>query len=203
MYVTDGTPIDALHLAIGLHGFRPDLVLSGVNIGENLSLQHIYYSGTIAVALEAALYDIPAVAFSADITTHKEFTDPRLAEPVKVVARVLARYILEYGMPNGIDVISVNFPSPMSIRPCVRIARAARRRWTPWFEQRQDTRGRPYYWLHTVPVEPDPDTDVYAVMREGCIAVTPLAIDMNIDREALILKEITNSIETELQAIKL
>ncbi len=86
VYVTDGSPIDALHLAIGVHGFKPDLVVSGVNVGENLSMQHTLYSGTVAVAFEAALMGIPALAFSADVGLFNEFEDERLSKAVKAVA---------------------------------------------------------------------------------------------------------------------
>ncbi len=200
VYVTDGTPIDALHLAIGVHRFVPDIVLSGVNVGENLTMQHIFYSGTIGVAVEAALHGIPAIAFSADVMSYDEFEDKEFAETVKVVARTITLHVLSKGMPRGADLISVNFPSPTSLRPCVRVVRAARLRWRPEFEMRLDTRGRPYYWLKTVPVASEPGTDVYAVMEEGCIAVTPLRIDLNAyqsldDRE---LRHVATIIEERL-----
>ena len=179
VYVTDGSPVDALHLAIAAHGFEPDLVLSGVNVGENLTIQHIVYSGTLAVAIEAALMGIPAVAFSADVHLFEEFKNQRLAEAVKTVARALAEDILAQGLPRGADLLSVNFPSPESLRGCVRITNAARRRWRPAFEQRFDTRGRPYYWLTPRPLSPEPGSDSYAVLVEGCVSITPLSIDLN------------------------
>ncbi len=202
VYVTDGTPIDALHLAMSVHGFRPDLVLSGVNVGENLSLQHIYYSGTVAVAVEAALHGIPSVALSADVTGYDEFDDESFSSTVKAVVRALAEKLLERGMPEGIDILSVNFPSPSMLRPCIRLARAARVRWVPEFEQRLDTRGRPYYWLKTIPVNAPEDTDVYVVTRMGCISVTPLKVDMNAQPTGRALKgleTLVNEIEKILR----
>ena len=181
VYVTDGSPVDALHLAIAAHGFEPDLVFSGVNVGENLTIQHIVYSGTLAVAIEAALMGIPAVAFSADVHLFEEFKNERLAEAVKAVARALAKEILASGLPGGVDLLSVNFPSPESLRGCVRVTRAARRRWRPAFEQRFDTRGRPYYWLTPRPLSLEPGFDSYAVMVEGCVSITPLTVDLNPD----------------------
>lgn len=179
VYVTDGSPIDALHLAIGVHGFKPDLVVSGVNVGENLSIQHTLYSGTVAVAFEAALMGIPAIAFSADVGLFNEFEDEKLSRAVRAVARTLAKHTLERGLPEGVDVLSVNFPSPSNLKGCVRLSRAAKRRWKPAFEVRLDTRGRPYYWLQPIPIYGTPGTDVYAVMSEGCVSVTPLKLDLN------------------------
>ena len=179
VYVTDGSPIDALYLAMVVHGFKPDIVVSGVNVGENLSLQHIFYSGTIAVAIEAAINNIPAIAFSADVQGFDEFDDKDYSKRIRKVAGDLTSRILENGMPEGVDIISVNFPSKENMNNCIKISRAAKRRWRPLFEQRLDTRGRPYYWLQTLPVKPEPDTDVYTVMVEGCVSVTPLTINLN------------------------
>ncbi len=179
VYVTDGTPIDALHLAIAVHGFNPDVVVSGVNVGENLTLQHVIYSGTLGVAIEAALMGIPSIAFSADVRSHDEFDDPVLVAVVKAVARSIVEWVLEHGLPRGVDLLSVNIPSPRRLRPCVRVACAARRRWKPVYEERLDTRGRPYYWLKTVNLPPEEGTDVYYLEREGCIVVTPLRVDLN------------------------
>ncbi len=179
VYVTDGSPIDALYLAMAVHGFKPDIVVSGVNVGENLSLQHIFYSGTIAVAIEAALNSIPAIAFSADVQGFDEFDDKNYASKIKEIALGLTRRVLENGLPPGVDIVSVNFPSRENINNCIRVAKAAWRRWRPVFEKRLDTRGRPYYWLQTIPVKPEKGTDVYTVMVEGCVAVTPLSIDLN------------------------
>ncbi|MEB3851150.1 MAG: 5'/3'-nucleotidase SurE [Desulfurococcales archaeon] len=179
VYVVDGSPVDALHLAVAAHGFQPDLVVSGVNVGENLSMQHILYSGTIAVAVEAALMGIPAAAFSADVHLWEEFEDPRLSRLVRAVASSIAGHLLERGLPEGVDLLSVNFPAPDNINGCVRLARAARRRWRPDFERRLDTRGRPYYWLQPIPLSPKPGTDVHAVVAEGCVSITPLMVDMN------------------------
>ncbi|MET1127954.1 MAG: 5'/3'-nucleotidase SurE [Thermoproteota archaeon] len=179
VYVTDGTPIDAFYLAMGVHKFRPNIVVSGINVGENLTLQHIYYSGTVAVAIEAALHGIPSIAFSADIMGYEEFDDPVFSSAIKVIAKELVSYVLSKGLPSGIDVLSVNIPSPSRIRSCVSLLPAARLRWRAEFETRLDTRGRPYYWLRTVPLEGEEGTDIHALER-GCTVVTPLSVDLNV-----------------------
>jgi len=93
--LTDGTPVDVIHLAIEVLGYKPDLVLSGVNVGDNLTLQHIFYSGTVAAAIEASLLGIPAIAFSAQITSFKEFEDPQLRDVILKTVRRLVERVLE------------------------------------------------------------------------------------------------------------
>ncbi len=204
VYVTDGTPVDAIHLAISVLKFKPDLVLSGVNVGENLSLQHTYYSGTLAAAIEAALLGIPAIAFSADVLFYEDFRKPELAEVVKVIARRLTKYVLGNGLPKGTDLLSVNIPSMSKFRYCVKVGRSARLRWVAEFEERLDTRGRPYYWLQTKPIEAPRGTDVYIATVEGCVAITPMNIDVG-SVAKVVHEELSNlvrRIECEIQLLK-
>jgi len=189
VYVTDGTPIDALHLAIEVLDFKPDIVLSGVNVGDNLSLQHIFYSGTIAVAIEAALMGVSAVAFSADIREFSEFEDPKLKSIVEDIARKLVKYLNDLGMPQGVDVLSVNIPRSRNFRGCVRVVRAARLRWSAAYRAGTDPRGRKYYWLYGVPAEACESTDVTA-FEKGCVTVTPLSIDLNVS--SCVLESVKN-----------
>lgn len=179
VYVTDGTPIDALHLAISVLNFKPTVVLSGVNVGENLSLQHTYYSGTLAIAIEAALLGIPSIAFSADVLLFEDFKDKSLRNIIMILARELTKYVLNNGLPDNVDLLSVNIPSPSKFNKCVKLTKLAKLRWRAEFEMRYDTRGRPYYWLQTKPIEPAKGTDVYATLIEGCVSVTPLSININ------------------------
>ena len=179
VYVTDGTPVDVIHLAINVLNFKPDLVLSGVNVGENLSLQHTFYSGTLAAAIEAAILNIPAIAFSADVPFFDDLRNERLVRIVKEVARTLSNYVLKHGLPRGVDLISVNIPSMNIFKGCIKLTKLARLKWIAKFEKRVDTRGRPYYWLQTIDVEAPKGTDVYVVTNEGCVAITPINIDIN------------------------
>jgi len=179
-YLTDGTPVDVVHLAINVIGFRPDLVLSGVNVGENLSLQHIFYSGTVAAAIESAVMGIPAVAFSADV---ESFEDMEAAEMESIATRYLRRIVeavSKRGLPEGVDLLNVNIPNPKRFRGCVEVTKASRVRWLSSYEGRRDPSGRPYYWLSMSRVAAEPGTDVYATEVMGCISITPLNIDLNV-----------------------
>jgi len=182
VFVTDGTPVDVVHLARDVLGFEPSIVLSGVNVGDNLTLQHIFYSGTVAAAIEAALIGIPSIAFSACIQSFSDFDDERLRKVVRSVARSLTLAVLENGLPPGVDVLNVNIPPMDRFSNCIRITRAARLRWLSTYIERKDPRNRPYYWLAFKAVEPEPGSDTYAVDVEGCISITPLSIDLNVGK---------------------
>ncbi len=182
VYVTDGSPIDALHLAIDVLGFKPDIVLSGVNVGDNLSLQHVFYSGTLAVAIEAALMGIPSVAFSAGIDSFRGFENPDLRATVRRVSRYVTAKVLEEGLPEGVDLLSINIP-PGS-KECVEVTRATRIRWRAAYRKGVDPRGRAYYWLYGVRSCVEGGSDVEAYER-GCVTVTPLNIDLNAGGDAL------------------
>jgi len=179
MYLTDGTPVDVIHLAINVLGYRPDFVLSGINIGENLTLQHIFYSGTVAAAIESAVVGIPAIAFSADVESFEEISSPEMESIAVKYLKEIIKKIASRGLPGGVDLLSVNIPNPRRFRNCVRVARAARVRWFSSYEGRRDPAGRPYYWLSMRKLDAEPGTDAYTVDVEGCISITPLTIDLN------------------------
>ncbi len=182
VHVTDGTPIDALHLAVEVLGFRPDVVLSGVNVGDNLSLQHIFYSGTLAVTIEAALMGIPSIAFSAGIDSFRGFENPVLRDVIVKVASHLTKKVLDKGLPEGVDLLSVNIPPHPN--GCVEVTRAARIRWRAAYRRGIDPRGRTYYWLYGLRSGVEEGTDVASYER-GCITITPLNINLNVSEELL------------------
>jgi len=182
---TSGTPSDTVYLAtLGL-GRRYDLVLSGINLGDNTSLQVILSSGTLGAAFQAALLGIPAVAYSTYIEGWDEVLDD--GEALRVMAAVVratAEYVLKRGMPAGVDVISVNFPRRLRGGVVARLVKAAKLRYAQLVERRTDPRGIHYFWLYGKDLEPEQDTDVHVVLKEGNVAVTALTLNLNaIDAE--------------------
>ncbi|RLG74699.1 MAG: 5'/3'-nucleotidase SurE [Thermoprotei archaeon] len=181
VYAVNGTPSDIIHLSLHVIAKKIDLVVSGVNIGDNTSIQVILSSGTIGAAAQAALEGIPAIAFSIAVPSAEELeTNFELQNLIKQIVRVFVRKIIEQSYPKGIDVINVNFPAEMKKNVKVKIAKAAKLRFTEYVERRVDPRGKEYYWLYGHPKEPEPNTDVYVVFVEKNIAVTPLKLDLNI-----------------------
>lgn len=175
-FAVTGTPTDAVNLALRkLFADRlPDLVISGVNNGENLA-DDVTYSGTISAAMEAAMAGIPAVALSQAMRDggHGFSAAERWAD--KVLAPLLNLQMARR------TVVNINFP-PVSA-DAVRGIRVVRQGFHDYARgslvEGTDPRGRPYYWfgLHDIEHTLDHGTDLEAV-SDGYIAVTPLQLDL-------------------------
>ncbi|MFP3313318.1 MAG: 5'/3'-nucleotidase SurE [Thermocladium sp.] len=179
MWSTNGTPSDIIYLAQKVAS-KIDIAISGVNIGDNTSIQVILSSGTIGAAAQAALIGVPAIAFSAAVSTTGEL---EAASPlIEPLARTVINYVMRRGMPRGVDVLSINFPSTFSKSTVAKMAEAARFRYEQYLDERVDPRGGKYYWLYGEQRNPKPGTDVYVVNVEKNIAVTPLYLDLNANK---------------------
>ncbi|MEN2981381.1 MAG: 5'/3'-nucleotidase SurE [Thermus sp.] len=166
-YRVDGTPADCVVLGVHLLG-RPDLLVSGINIGVNLGLD-LTHSGTVAAALEGASLGIPSIAFSLD-TSGEEMNFALAAE----WAVRIARRVAERGLPKGV-LLNVNFPAgtPKGIQ----VTRLSTHRFEDTVVERIDPEGKPYYWIAGTPVgEEEEGTDLWAV-RRGYISLTPVSLD--------------------------
>jgi 5'-nucleotidase len=166
-YRVDGTPADCVVLGVHLLG-RPDLLVSGINIGVNLGLD-LTHSGTVAAALEGTSLGIPSIAFSLDTSGEElDFTEATLW------AQRLARLVAEKGLPRGI-FLNVNFPA--GTPKGVLVTRLSTHHWEDTVVERLDPEGRPYYWIAGTPVgEEEEGTDLWA-LRRGYVSVTPVSLD--------------------------
>ncbi len=173
-YASNGAPSDCVALAVlGFFPRRPDLVVSGINLGGNMGYD-ITYSGTVAAAIEAAIFGIPAIAVSIDT-----FSPDADYTPAAEFAAELARHVLEKGLPPH-TLLNVNVPAiPKEQIKGVQVTRLGRRFYEDKLIKRQDPRGKDYYWLGGGPPMDiiEEGTDVGAVAR-GYISVTPLHLDM-------------------------
>jgi 5'-nucleotidase len=175
-FAVTGTPTDAVNLALRklFVDKRPDLVISGVNGGENLG-DDITYSGTISAAIEAALAGIPAVAMS-QVTRE---CGHGFAAAEGWAAKVLAP-LLDLQMARR-TVINVNFPALPADR--VKGIRVVRQGFHDYARgslvEGTDPRGRPYFWFGLEAIEHtlDRGTDLEAV-AEGFVSLTPLHLDL-------------------------
>jgi len=181
-YMVSGTPTDAVIVGIfQIADEKPDLVISGINIGENLGKSELTTSGTIGAAMEAVVHGIPALSVSlqvtrGDIKFHDGHVDIDFSYAEKITERV-ARMILEKGLPEGVDFLNLNIPShPESDQ--IKFTRLGERMYRIHIKERLDPRGRPYYWIDGDPVEDDQmGTDVHTLKREKCATLTPISLD--------------------------
>lgn len=175
-WAVTGTPADCAYVA--LHGVlprRPALCLSGINHGSNLG-SDVFYSGTVAAAMEATFQGIPAIA----VSLHRRNGQPfRHFDTAAHVAVTVARHVLEHGLPKRI-VLNINVPDvPLSELRGIRATAQGWRHYEPSVDQRTDPRGKAYYWLggaHST-FEDAPDTDG-PVVEDGFASVTPLHTDL-------------------------
>jgi len=171
---TSGSPSDCVGLAVlGMVDPLPDLVVSGINQGPNMG-HDITYSGTVAAAMEATVWDIPAIAVSLD-----SFEPAADYEAAAYFAARLARKVLEEGLPSN-TFLNANVPAiPGSEIRGVQLTRLGKRLYRDALVSRKDPRGRDYYWVGGEPLSGviEDGTDIGAVAN-GYVSVTPLSMDM-------------------------
>lgn len=174
VYSIDGTPTDCINLAINglLIDRKPDLIVSGINKGENLG-DDITYSGTVSAAMEGTLLGIPSIAVS--LTTKCNF----YFDTASYYSLMIVKYVLRRGLPEGI-LLNVNIPNlPKDKVRGVKVTRQGKRVYGEPIVENTDPRGRKYYWiggneLGSLDIE---NSDIIAV-RQGSVSVTPIKLDL-------------------------
>jgi 5'-nucleotidase len=173
VYAVDGTPADCSYLAL-LHlcPRKPALCVSGINNGYNLG-SDVFYSGTVAGAVEAALRDVPAVAISLQRRSPQDFTHAA-AFVQALAAEAIGR---GSGAIPPASLLSVNLPH--GVVTGYRVTFLGRRVYRDQVDVRQDLRGRSYYWIGGPEDDATdlPGSDCSAV-REGLASITPLGLDL-------------------------
>lgn len=183
-YAAEGSPADCVLAGLFdvLQGAKPDLVLSGVNRGNNAA-ENVLYSGTIGGAMEAALQGIPAIALSQFMGREtEELADPFEAATVHGTATV--RALLDRGLWDAADYrlfYNVNFPPiPAARVKGIKVAAQGFRRDTSFgVEPHHAPSGRKFLWIKGGPQHTPtlPGTDA-AVNLDGWISVTPMRADL-------------------------
>ena len=171
VYEVDGTPTDCVNIAVSkILGCMPDLVVSGINTGYNLG-DDVTYSGTVAGAMEGALLGIPSIAVSLERTRGQYDFGPPAEAAAAVAGLVLAR-----GLPSRV-FLNLNVPPgrPKGLRLTVQ----ARRNHVTVVAEREDPRGKPYYWIEEGQNDWEPhDQSDYQAVKAGYVSVTPLHPDL-------------------------
>jgi len=176
-----GTPTDCVELAVQnlIEGDKPDLVLSGVNRGQNLA-EDVTFSGTVAGALQGMALGIPSIALSQTMRIFHDTEQPLYATAEAHGPGIIKR-LMEEGWPAGEVVMNINFPdiAPEEVK-AVEVTRQGFRDFKHMHaERRTDLRGRDYYWMgfRGQLSNPPAGTDLRAIY-DGKISVTPLHIDL-------------------------
>ncbi|MCP4386077.1 MAG: 5'/3'-nucleotidase SurE [Hyphomicrobiales bacterium] len=173
-----GTPTDCVIMAVRrILGGLPDLVLSGVNSGQNIA-DDVTYSGTVAGAMEGTLLGAPSIALS-QAYTFEEGVRQIPWETAEAHGPDLIRRLIDFGFPDAV-LYNINFPNraPDAVSGLM-VAAQGKLTHGLHIDERTDGRGNPYYWLAYRRARPDimPGTDLEA-LKDGAISLTPLRLDM-------------------------
>lgn len=173
-YACSGTPVDCVKIALEkILPNKPDLVVSGINHGDNASIS-LHYSGTVGAVLEACMKGIPAIAYS--LRTTKKNCD---FIPYTETVEKWAQKVLNNGLPQD-TCLNINFPETSKLSG-ERICRMARGLWhTEWIDSYNNSNDKKTYTLTGTfcNLEPDAtDTDYWAI-DNNMAAITPLSLDM-------------------------
>lgn len=173
-FAVNGTPSDCVKLAVqALLPEKPDIVVSGINLGPNLGTD-VLYSGTVSAALEGVINEVPSVAVSLASWDSLDFS-----YAAQFMARLI-KVVLERGLPEE-TLLNVNIPVTEPNNPLqkVNITTLGKRRYQNIFQKRFDPRGKSYYWMggEVLDIKAESGTDIAAV-KNGEISVTPLLFDV-------------------------
>jgi len=172
-FYVDGTPTDCVHLAItGLMPQEPDMVIAGINHGQNLG-DDTLYSGTVAAAMEGRFLGLPAVAVSLAARGNGHFETA-----ARVVVELLDK--LQRNPLPADTILNVNVPDlPFEQLAGREATRLGHRHKSEPVVRMRDPVGEEIYWVGPPGPEQDsgPGTDFHAV-RSGCVSITPLHVDL-------------------------
>lgn len=181
-FSVSGTPTDAVIIGIfEITNKKPDLVISGINVGENLGMSELTTSGTIGAAIEAAVHGVPAISVSlqvtrGDIKFHDGHVDLDFSHAQTITRRV-TKMVIKKGLPKGVDFLNLNIPSSPA-NDNIRLTPLGKRMYKIHIKKRLDPRGRPYYWIDGDPIEnDDAGTDVHVLRKEKCATLTPISLN--------------------------
>lgn len=182
-YSVNGTPTDCVHLAItGLLKEMPDMIISGINEGANLS-DDVLYSGTVAAAMEGRFLGYPAIAVSLAGEKMSYY---------QTAATIIRRIIENLGvnpLPSS-SILNINVPDmPLSDIKGVQMTRLGARHLARPMVESANPRGQPVYWVGLPGHMQDAGvgTDHFAV-SSGCVSVTPLQLDLTKYEEVMTLQ---------------
>jgi 5'-nucleotidase len=179
-FAVQGTPTDCVIMGVRkiMADARPDLILSGVNRGQNVA-EDVTYSGTIAATMEGTLIGIPSIALSQAYAGPEGHKSIRW-DCAETHAPSLIERILKAGVAPGI-LVNVNFPAcaPDEVAGVAITTQGRRDTELLRIEERRDGRGNPYFWLmfKRGSFTPEAGTDIEAIAA-GKISLTPLRLDL-------------------------
>ena len=173
-YICTGTPVDCIKMGLYILNNRtPDLILSGINHGSNVST-NVLYSGTMSAAVEGALEGIPSIGFS--LTTYSSDADFTAS---KIFVKLITQKVIDNGIKTG-TCLNVNIPDVNAkLIKGIKVCRQGKAFWDDTFDKRTDPLGKEYYWLtgSFASREKAKDADI-SHLQNNYITIVPTQFDM-------------------------
>jgi len=183
-----GTPVDCVKLGLEqVCPHKPDLVVSGINHGDNASIS-LHYSGTMGAVIEACMKGIPAIGFS--LRTRSLQCD--FAPYYEVIGQV-TRHVLAEGLAQDV-CLNVNFPEVAQLKG-VRVTRMGRGLWSAEWADACHPHGGRQFWLTGFfqNLEPNAEETDYWALDHGFASVTPIQLDMTAYKQMDALQSLTSN----------
>ena len=187
-WAVNGTPVDCVYLAsLHLCGRLPDLVVSGINPGYNLGTD-VFYSGTVGAAAEGYIRGAAALALSVPHGQPAEIAAPWAERLARRLLTRRERVLINVNLPEVVRADELGGALPISAEDLRRrsaaltakLTRMGTRNYRPHVEEREDLRGRPYFWIGGPPEEsPNLEGEDTWAVAGGMVAITPLVLDMS------------------------
>lgn len=172
-YYVNGTPTDSVHIALtGMLDHKPDLVVSGINNGQNVG-EDTLYSGTVAAATEGVMFGVPAIAFS---LVDKDWAH---LEDAARLAGEIVKHFLTHPLP-GHPLLNVNIPNlPYDEMGAWEVTRLGKRHPSQPVIRQTNPHGEPIYWIGPsgAALDASEGTDFHAIAN-GRVSITPLQLDL-------------------------
>lgn len=188
-YCCSGTPADCVKFALGnLFEGLPDLLVSGINHGSNASV-NMLYSGTVAAAVEGALYGVKSIAFSS--LNYNENADMSLCG--YVVDEIMQN--IDIHLLNQFHLLNINIPdTSLSHYNGFKICRQSMAHWKESFKEEVNN-GKKAYWLtgEFICFDKEPDTDIFA-LENNYTSVVPVFLDLTSYK---LINQLNNSLKNE------
>jgi 5'-nucleotidase len=180
-YEIDATPaLCVIYAMLELVERQPSLVVSGINFGENVSID-ITISGTIGAALEAAAFGIPALAVSMEMPVENHLTGDAAEDYIAATAftRHFAELMLQRPLPYDADVLSINLPQDATPSTPWQLTRLARQRYfVPVARSETSGQEQAGYRVMDHPESAEVGSDIWCLHHARQVSVTPLSVDL-------------------------
>ena len=177
IYEINGKPADCVTFSLFCKEFKkPNLILSGINWGDNAGLHTIYSSGTLAACMEAAIFKVPSIGFSIHrdrkkwVDKEKHWKNELLLKNkiIQIIKKLKTVFVRN-------TFFSVNFPDDFKNAPIV-IKEPQRQRFSVKLIKRKDPHGRPYYWITGLDEKKEKGKDFDSICS-GKTVITPVTLD--------------------------